>query len=405
MDWVWLDPVIGVVGAVVIARWSWGLIRDAGAVLLDTVPDETLANTIREKLEVDGDRVADLPLRRVGPGHSALIAAIVADRPQSPKVYKERLASLPACRTSRSRCVSAPTLRGERFARIADPRRRISHRSSALNSGGGIERIVGLCRDPRLDAAGGHPAARHFLQGDSRIDAGARQDGSCFLCHGLAPGFLTRGLAVAGTLASVHVLSAVVLAFSAAWLVTRTLGGAGRAPALENISRGMLIVIGLWLLFRAVRRQSHLHGEGLMVGVIAGLIPCPLTLFAMFLALSRGVPEAGLPTFAAAMMFGVAFTLGAVADDPGAKLDAKSHRPARRLGRAHFARARWAEWIVTSSDWCAAVSVLSDRTRKLLPRASALGTKRTCGPAAKIPWPFLTFNIKQDRRRATQTHS
>jgi cation diffusion facilitator family transporter len=94
MGWVWLDPVIGVVGAIVIARWSWGLIRDAGAVLLDTVPDETLANTIREKLEVDGDRVADLHLWRVGPGHSALIAAIVADRPQSPKIYKERLASL-----------------------------------------------------------------------------------------------------------------------------------------------------------------------------------------------------------------------------------------------------------------------------------------------------------------------
>ena len=94
MGWVWLDPMIGVVGAVIIARWSWGLIRDAGAVLLDTVPDEMLAKTIREKLEVNGDRVADLHLWRVGPGHSALIAAIVADRPQSPRVYKERLASL-----------------------------------------------------------------------------------------------------------------------------------------------------------------------------------------------------------------------------------------------------------------------------------------------------------------------
>lgn len=123
---------------------------------------------------------------------------------------------------------------------------------------------------------------------------------------------LTRGLAVAGTLASVHVLSAVVLAFTAAWLVTRTLGGAGRAPVLENISRGMLIAIGLWLLVRAIRGQSHAHGEGLMVGVVAGLIPCPLTLFAMFLALSRGVPEAGL-TYAVAMLFGVAFTLSAVA--------------------------------------------------------------------------------------------
>jgi cation diffusion facilitator family transporter len=94
MGWVWLDPVIGIVGAVVIARWSSGLIRDAGAVLLDTVPDTTLAKTIREKLEIDGDRVADLHLWRVGPGHSALIAAIVTDRPQLPRVYKERLASL-----------------------------------------------------------------------------------------------------------------------------------------------------------------------------------------------------------------------------------------------------------------------------------------------------------------------
>jgi cation diffusion facilitator family transporter len=94
MGWVWLDPVIGIVGAVIIAHWSWGLIRDAGAVLLDTVPDETLANTIREKLEQDGDRVSDLHLWRVGPGHSALIAAIVADRPQSPEVYKKNLASL-----------------------------------------------------------------------------------------------------------------------------------------------------------------------------------------------------------------------------------------------------------------------------------------------------------------------
>jgi cation diffusion facilitator family transporter len=93
MGWVWLDPIIGIVGAAIIARWSWGLIRDAGAVLLDTVPDQTLAKTIRETLEVDGDRVSDLHLWRVGPGHSALIAAIIADRPQSPRIYKERLAS------------------------------------------------------------------------------------------------------------------------------------------------------------------------------------------------------------------------------------------------------------------------------------------------------------------------
>lgn len=121
-----------------------------------------------------------------------------------------------------------------------------------------------------------------------------------------------RGVGVAGTLAFVHVLSAVVIALTATALVTRTLGGVGRAPLLEDLSRGMLIVIGVWLIARAVLRRAHVEGEGHAVAVIAGLIPCPLTLFAMFYASSRGVPEVGL-TFAAAMMLGVAITLAGVA--------------------------------------------------------------------------------------------
>ena len=110
-----------------------------------------------------------------------------------------------------------------------------------------------------------------------------------------------RGLAVAGALALTHVGSAVVLAVAAAPILTRTLGGVGRAPVLEDVSRGLLALIGLWFLFRAWRGPAHEHREGIMVGVIAGLVPCPLTLFAMFLALGRGVPEAGL-MFALAMM-------------------------------------------------------------------------------------------------------
>jgi nickel/cobalt exporter len=121
-----------------------------------------------------------------------------------------------------------------------------------------------------------------------------------------------RGIGVAGVLALTHVSSAVLLALAAAPLVTRTLGGSGRAPAVETLSRGLLAVIGAWLLVRALRGRPHRHGEGAVVGVVAGLVPCPLTLFAMFLALSRGVPEAGL-TFALAMMLGVALTLSGVA--------------------------------------------------------------------------------------------
>src|SRR5438477_2468489 len=121
-----------------------------------------------------------------------------------------------------------------------------------------------------------------------------------------------RALAVAGVLAVTHVGTAVVLALAAVPLVTMTLGGAGRAPILETVSRGLLAAIGLWFLIRAFRGRVHEHREGVMVGVIAGLVPCPLTLFAMFFAISRGVPEAGL-IFAAAMMGGIALTLGAVA--------------------------------------------------------------------------------------------
>ncbi len=92
--WVWIDPLIGLVGAGVIASWSIGLIRAAGAVLLDTVPSATLASKVRERLEQDDDRIADLHLWRVGPGHAALVVTIVSDRPQAPAIYKERLSGL-----------------------------------------------------------------------------------------------------------------------------------------------------------------------------------------------------------------------------------------------------------------------------------------------------------------------
>jgi nickel/cobalt transporter (NicO) family protein len=121
-----------------------------------------------------------------------------------------------------------------------------------------------------------------------------------------------RAMVVAGVLSLTHVGSAVVLALLAAPLVTRTLGGVGRAPALEVISRGMLAAIGLWVVIRAWRGRGHPQGEGVAVGIVAGLVPCPLTLFAMFFAQSRGVPEAGL-TFAVAMMLGVGLTLCSVA--------------------------------------------------------------------------------------------
>ena len=129
------------------------------------------------------------------------------------------------------------------------------------------------------------------------------------LGSGLKP---ARALFMSLALSVTHVSSAVLLAVVANSLVTRTLVGAGRAPALELTSRMMLAAIGLWLIFRAIRKKPHIHGEGVAVGIMAGLIPCPLTLFVMSFALSRGVPEAGL-AFSVSMLSGVAVVLGAVA--------------------------------------------------------------------------------------------
>lgn len=92
--WYWMDPMMGLVGALVIAVWAYRLLRSSGAVLLDTVTDRRLADQIRKRLEVGTDRVADLHLWRVGPGHAAVIAAVVADRPESPNRYKARLNNL-----------------------------------------------------------------------------------------------------------------------------------------------------------------------------------------------------------------------------------------------------------------------------------------------------------------------
>jgi cation diffusion facilitator family transporter len=91
LGWTWMDPVMGIVGALVIAHWSWRLLRSSGAVLLDTVADSRLATRIRQRLEVGGDRVADLHLWRVGPGHAAVIASVVSDEPRAPDRYKARL--------------------------------------------------------------------------------------------------------------------------------------------------------------------------------------------------------------------------------------------------------------------------------------------------------------------------
>jgi cation diffusion facilitator family transporter len=89
--WVWLDPAMALVGVAVILSWSYGLLWSAGAVLLDMQPDRRLPGRILKALELEGDRVSDLHLWRLGPGHVGLIAAVVSDHPAEPADYKRRL--------------------------------------------------------------------------------------------------------------------------------------------------------------------------------------------------------------------------------------------------------------------------------------------------------------------------
>ena len=93
--WLWADPVMGVVGALVIARWSWGLIRDSGSVLLDAAAEcEEVRQEIREAMEPTGSQVTDLHVWQVGPGHFAAIVSLIAREPREPAHYKALLAQI-----------------------------------------------------------------------------------------------------------------------------------------------------------------------------------------------------------------------------------------------------------------------------------------------------------------------
>jgi cation diffusion facilitator family transporter len=93
LGWWWLDPLVGVLGAVVIGVWATGLLRETAAVLLDREMDHSLTAQIRQAIESDADaRVADLHLWRVGRQHHAAIVCVVAAVPLSPAEYRARLA-------------------------------------------------------------------------------------------------------------------------------------------------------------------------------------------------------------------------------------------------------------------------------------------------------------------------
>lgn len=94
-NWLWMDPLAGVVGALVIANWSFGLMRDTGSILLDMNTDRKMADKVRNVIEVNGDKVLDLHVWRLGPGHMSALVSVVTSEPQhSPAFYHATLKRL-----------------------------------------------------------------------------------------------------------------------------------------------------------------------------------------------------------------------------------------------------------------------------------------------------------------------
>ncbi|HEQ98733.1 MAG TPA: cation transporter [candidate division Zixibacteria bacterium] len=96
MGWVWMDPLMGIVGGVIILIWAYGLLKDTGRVLLDRQPDEQSAEMIKNIIETEADtRIIDLHVWRVGQSHAAAIISLLTAEPRPPEYYKELLADIP----------------------------------------------------------------------------------------------------------------------------------------------------------------------------------------------------------------------------------------------------------------------------------------------------------------------
>lgn len=113
LGWMSLDAVMGIVGAILVSRWSWHLLRDTSRVLLDhQVPANDLER-IRTAIEADrDDRVADLHVWDIGPGLRAACLSVVSESPADPTAYKRRLPSdlhIAHATVEVQRCVSGAT--------------------------------------------------------------------------------------------------------------------------------------------------------------------------------------------------------------------------------------------------------------------------------------------------------
>lgn len=96
LDWVWIDALMGVVGAGVIAKWAYGLIQDTGLILLDGTTDEKTRLAIIDAMEADSNnQIADLHIWYLSQNDLSAMISVVTHYPQPPKYYKQLLRHIP----------------------------------------------------------------------------------------------------------------------------------------------------------------------------------------------------------------------------------------------------------------------------------------------------------------------
>lgn len=104
LGWWWLDPAVGILGSVVIARWSWGLMKDTASVLLDTAEPALMAR-VRGLVEAEGATIADLHVWRIGPhAHAAIVS--LADG-ADPAAIRARLREVPVLEHVTIECMAS----------------------------------------------------------------------------------------------------------------------------------------------------------------------------------------------------------------------------------------------------------------------------------------------------------
>lgn len=177
------------------------------------------------------------------------------------------------------------------------------------------------------------------------------------------PGHWWHGL-VTGTLLSLtHIGTAVVLVLAGFAVISRSFVLGGRTPSFEIASGGLIVFIGLFLFWRALRGNNHHEstGDGRALALVTGLIPCPLTTFILTFAIANRILEIGLLAVAA-MSFGVVFTIASFATGAVLTRD-RLLALLRRTGRWRCSVGRWLDFIAAFAVVVLGLSMLSGGLR------------------------------------------